>query len=167
MINLVKTISTELDSLSRRIVKVLRYGKSDVRTPIQIASFGTDSNPRKDVIAIYAATSVKGEEIIIGYINKNQLAGSGEHRIFSEDEDGNISTYIHLKNDGTQEIGGDTDFMVRYSALEAAFNELQEKFNTFANAYVPGSPTVTGLPPTVSPSTADITSAKIEEIKTI
>jgi hypothetical protein len=167
MINLVKVISTNVDNLGRRIVKILRFGNSDVQTVLQAGPYGSDTNPIKDMIAIYAQTGEKGKTACVGFLNKNQLAEKGEHRIFSTNDAGVVQTFIWLKNDGTMQIGGDTDFMVRYSKLEEAFNELQNKFNQFANSYAPGSPSTLGTPPTVSPSTADISECKIEQIKTI
>lgn len=177
MLNLVKTISTELDNLNRRIVKFLRFGKSDVQTSLQASPPGVDANPIKNMVAVYASTEEKGKTVIVGYINKNQVAKPGEHKIFSMNDEGDEETYIYLKDDGTMEIGGASDFMVRYNELETAFNELQDsvnemvdEWNAFATAYVPGSPTVTGLPPTantVSNASADITPSKIEEIKTL
>jgi hypothetical protein len=86
------------------------------------------------------------------------------------------------------EVGGDADFMVRFSAMEAAFNEFRDDFNAaladinqnsadiaaFAAAYVPGGPAAVGLPPTFTygdnqpaDSAADISGAKIDEIKTL
>jgi hypothetical protein len=167
MLNAVKVISTELDELKRRIVKYLRLGKSDVQTSYETVPFGIDSHPLKDMIAIYGMTGEKGKTVIIGYLNRGRVAAIGETRIFSTDSDGALKTFIWLKNDGTIQIGGSTDFMVRYSKLEAAFNELNNKFNAFANAYVPGGPSAQGLPAAAQPSTADITGAKIAEIKTI
>ena len=35
------------------------------------------------MVAIFAETSNNSEAVIIGYINKNQVAGPGEKRIFS------------------------------------------------------------------------------------
>lgn len=177
MLNLVKTISTEIDSLKRRIVKVLRLGQNDVQTSLEAGSFGVDSNPTPDLIAIYAPTEEKGKTVIIGYINRNQIADVGEHRIFSTNAAGDVVMFLHLKNDGIAEFGGNADFMVRFNKLETAFNEHQDstndminEWNTFASAYVPGSPLVTGLPPTVSTvsnASADISGAKIDEIKTL
>lgn len=164
----------------RRIVKVLCFGKSDVRTAYEVAPYGTDSQAPKDTIAIYADTSNNGERIVVGYINKQQLAQVGEHRTFSTDQNGEMKFYIWQKNDGTCEIGGDADHMVRYSKLEEAFNELKQDFNnlvstfnshihtttaTIGSSATPGvisSPTSSG-----QSSSADITPAKIEEIKTI
>jgi hypothetical protein len=45
---LTRVISTQLDSLNRRLIKVLRFGKSDVQTPFQALPHGIDSNPVKD-----------------------------------------------------------------------------------------------------------------------
>lgn len=175
--NLVKIISTEVNALAERVVKFLRFGLNDVQTAVQAAPYGVDSNPIKDMIAIYGATSDKGKPVIIGYINKNQLADVGEHRIFSTDENGVLKTYIWLQADGIMEVGGSVDFMVRFSELKAGFDELKDdlndmksKWNTFAAAYVPGGPTPVGTPPTASTSsvsTASINDSKIDEIKTL
>lgn len=170
-----KVFSTEIDSLARRIVKFLRYGLKDVQTSVQVAPYGVDSNPVKDMIAIYGPTSEKGQTVIIGYINKNQLAGIGEFRTFSTDENGAVKFYTWLKNDGTMEIGGDAKNMVRYQELETAFNELKGKFNSLVQAYnthahagvTTGGGTSGTTPATATESTADISGAKIEEIKTL
>lgn len=166
MITIVKTLSSEFDNLKRRIIKVLRFGKSDVQTSKEIGPFGIDSNPLEGMYAIHAETGTKGKTVIIGYIKPDQLAAVGEMRMYSTDANGALKTYTWLKNDGTIEVGGSDDFMVRYSKLEEAFNELKGKFNSFAAAYTPGSSSSVGTPPTISQSTADITQAKITSIKT-
>lgn len=155
MINLVKVLDSSIDLLNRRLVKVLRLGKSDIQTPFSVSSYGVDSNPIKDMIAVYSDTGEKGKTVIIGYINKNQLADKGELRLFSTDEAGLLKKYIWLKNDDTIEIGGDIDNMVRYSALATAFNTMLTDLNAARSAL--------SLPP----STADISTAKIDEIKTL
>jgi hypothetical protein len=169
----VKTISTENDSLRQRIVKFFRLGR-DVQTAVEVAPYGIDSNPIKDIIAIHAETAEKGKSVIIGYINKNQLAGIGESRIYSTDANGVLKTSIWLKNDGVMEIGGDTDFMVRYSKLEQAFNELKTDHNKLVDAFNAHVHPANGVIATVSAepkipadqSNADITLAKIDLIKT-
>lgn len=177
MIKIVKTISFAFEKARRRI-KVLVRGKSDVQTDNEGMPFGVDSIPPVGWRAIHLETGEKGKTIVIGYINELQLEGlvSGEFRIYSLDPDGVLSTSIFLRGDGTMEVGGDVDFMVRFNALKTAFDELKSdvnshisNWNSFAGAYVPGSPTVTGLPPTATSSgssSADIDPAKIAEIKT-
>lgn len=149
----------------RRVAKVVQFG---TKTADVISSFGDDSNPLPETIAIYANTSEVGDDIIIGYLNANQIAEIGEKRIFSLRDDGTLSFSIHLKNDGTCEIGGDTDFAVRYSELETAFNELKGKVNDLIQNYNTHSHAANGGAPPASPATpssADITTAKIDEIK--
>ncbi len=163
--NSVKIISTEINDLAQRVAKFLRFGLKDVQTATQTAPYGMDSNPIKDMIAIYGATSDKGKPVIIGYINKNQLADIGELRIFSTDAAGALKTFIWLQNDGIMEVGGSVDNMVRFSDLETGFNQLKSDFNAFL-VHVHG---VAGTPPVppVTPSTASIAGSKIDEIKTL
>jgi hypothetical protein len=175
MLNITKIISTSFDDIQRRLVKVLRKGNKDIQTPLEASPFGIDSNPLKDMIAVYGPTEEKGKTVIIGYIDKNKLADIGETRLYSTDSDGNLKFYTWLKNDGTMEIGGNTKHMVRYEELETAFNQLKADFNahiTKYNAHIhlgviagfatSGIPTVTD-----TASSADISPAKIDEIKTL
>jgi len=172
-----KVISTEFDKLKHRIVKVLGLGSRDVQTGKEASPFGIDSNPVKDMIAIYAQTSVKGKTFVIGYLNVNQLAAVGEIRLFSTDKEGDLKISVWLKNDGTIEIGGNTKNMVRYQELESGFNALKEDHNKLVDAFnahmhataatgPPSTPTPgIGIP--AQPSTADISGSKIDEIKTL
>lgn len=166
-----KVISSTIESL-KRVVKVLRFGRSDVQTAYEAMPFGVDSSPLKDMSAIYSETGTNGKAVIIGYINKNQMAEPGETRLFSLDSDGNLKTYLYLKKDGNMDIGGDDDFMVRYSKLEEAFNDLKESHNDLVQKYnihthlAPGGAT-SATATTATPSDADISGAKIEEIRTI
>ena len=97
--NIVKVFSTEVDSKLRRLIKFLRLGKSDVQTAYQAGSYGMDSNPIKNMVAIYAETGKIGDTVIIGYINRDQLAEPGEIRIFSTDDDGGLKSYVWCKKD--------------------------------------------------------------------
>lgn len=173
--NFVKVISTEIDSLKRRVIKVLRFGKSDVQTAIECSPYGVDSNPIKDMVAVYGETTEKGKVNIIGYINKNQKAGVGELRLFSTDSDGVEKFYTWLKSDGTIEIGGNSNFAVKYNELETEFNKLKTNFNnhlteynTHTHAGVTSGGSSTGITtPSSSINTSDITQAKNDKIKTI
>lgn len=173
--NIVKVIETRLES-AVRFVKFLRMGKSDVQECEQIGPHGIDSNPVKDMVALYAPTLQQGEPVLIGYINKNQIADIGETRIFSTDEDGVEKTAIHLKNDGTMEVGGNTDNMVRYSQIEASVNELKDDLNDLKQVFqtwIPapndGGAALKGAAAAwfATPIVEDITGAKIDEIETL
>ena len=146
-----------------RSIKILQFG---AKTADACASFGDDSSPLKDMIAIYAETSNISEPIIIGYLNKNQIALPGEKRIFSLKSDGDLSTFIHLKADGTMEIGGGDDNIIRYTPLNLAISKTDANINielgkiataitSIGGAYVPNS------------INTDISNAKIQEIQTL
>ena len=168
---LTSVISTALDT-TYRVVKVLRMGKDDVQEAAECAPFGVDANPIKDMIAVYAETIDKGDSVIIGYLNANQLAAPGEVRMYSTDADGAMKTYTWLKADGTMEIGGSANHMVQYEALATAFNKLKsdhdaliDEWVSFCAVYAPG-PSVVPIPTSAAHSTADISPAKLDKIKT-
>ncbi|MGB0881436.1 MAG: hypothetical protein ACPGSO_00675 [Vicingaceae bacterium] len=175
MLNFVKTLSSEIDSKARRVIKFLRLGKRDVQTSLEAMPFGVDSVPVKNLVAVYAPTSEKGQTVIIGYINKNAIADVGEFRAYSTNSDGEEQNYIWIKNDGTIEIGGDSDNMVRYSQIEASVNELKNDINDLKNIFSAwvtapndgGAALKTALAAYyTTPIVQDITGAKINEIKT-
>lgn len=175
-LNLINVISNEIREGFRRI-KLRRYGNGDVQTSYHVSPPGVDSAPIKGMVAVYSKTNKRGKPVVLGYVNKSLLAQDGETRIFSIGSDGELSTFIWLRGDGTMDVGGSADNLVRFAPAKAGFdqlvddvNDLKNKWNTFASAYVAGGPAVQGLPPTAqtSPaSTANIDDAKIDEIKTL
>lgn len=174
MIIISKVISTALGPLGRRLTKILRSGKSDVQTAIEAAPYGTDANPIAGMQAVYAPSSNKSKKVIIGYLNKNQVAAVGEHRSYSTDEEGNLKFFVWIKNDGTLQLGGSVKHIANYEGLETAFNALKDDFNNFITAYnshthagVTAGASVTAITTPGTPSTADITPAKNDKIKTI
>ena len=107
-----------------RIFKVMQYGP---KTVDECSPFGDDSNPLKDMDAVFCETEVGGEPIIIGYIQKQRLAEPGEKRIYSLDEDGELSNYIWLKKDKIIEIGGSDDNLVAYKNLNQGLQDYNQK----------------------------------------
>jgi len=164
MIWLTTTLSTAVDNANRLIQKVLRLGKQDVQTAVVSAPYGVDSNAVKDMIAIYASSSMKGDNVILGYINKNALAEVGGLRLFSTNAAGEEQFYVYLRASNNLELGGTERHLARFEELETAFNDLKGKWNAFASAYVPGGPLNVGLPSTAQSSSADISQCKIENI---
>ena len=174
--NIVGTVDgVELKNQERKI-KVVIGGTSDVRETDDCGTPGIDASPIRGMKAIYADTQVEGEEVIIGYIIDNQEVAPGEIKIFSQDDNGQMKFYAHLRKDGTCHFGGNQDNMVRYSALESAFNQLKSdfndlvsKFNSHTHVLTLSSGTGTAAPTAApgTPSASDITGAKIEQIKTL
>lgn len=87
---------------------------------------------------------------------------TGACKLYSTDADGAEQGSHLIDNDGTHTFNKGTDWAVRYSALETAFNELKSKFNGHTHTGVSTGGGVSGT--TATPSTADITAAKVEEI---
>jgi len=169
MLNLVKTLSFVVEN-GRRVVKFLRYGKNDTRTAIQSAPAGIDAGPIKNLVAVYARTEKKGNPVIIGYLNKNAISKPGELRFYSQDSDGNELVYLYLNENGIIELGGNTDFAVKYNELKTAFDQLKSDFNNLVTVYnshihtAPSGPTST-TPSTGTSSAADMTSSKVDNVK--
>lgn len=152
MKTLVKTISTALKAMVRTI-KVSRFGKDDTVTGLEAMPYGDDSNPIANMDAVYLELSSRKNKVIVGYVNKQQLADVGEKRLYSTDVNGTPQFYIWMHADGTCEFGGKNNHLTQFEALQTAFNQLKSDFN----AHVHSS---NGTPPTV-PSTADVSGAKL------
>jgi hypothetical protein len=165
MIKFAKVISTQFDDVKRRLIKVLRMGRSDVQTPNEVMPFGIDSSPIKDMIALHVETDQLGRRVIVGYLNKNQVAKNGETRLFSLDAQGNLKAFLHLKNDGSIELNGNSDNLVRYTPLDTALQSQATAINTelgkiaaVLNGIIPGSYVVT-------PVSINTSQSKINDLK--
>lgn len=181
MLQLIKIISTELDRQSRRVAKFLRYGKNDTQTSLQAAPPGVDANPIKDMIAVYAPTSEKGDTVVIGYINKNQVAEPGEYRVFSTNADGQVQATIHLKANGvivitgqSMEFLGNAKTLAKFQELKSGFDQLKNDLNSLISTF--NSHVHTGVqtgggssgptPTQGSPSTASVDDSQASNLKT-
>lgn len=112
----------------KRLLKVLSIGGA--LTAKESAPFGVDSNPIANMTAVYAPTSNVSERVVIGYINKNQIAGAGESRLYSVDANGALQSYIWNKANGTLELNGNTYSAVRYQTLNTQLQSLITQINT-------------------------------------
>jgi hypothetical protein len=161
MLSLSRVKEITINALNR-VLKVEQFG---IKTANESMPFGVDSSPLKDMIAIYGNTTSDSESIIIGYINKNQIAEPGETRLFSLDENGSLKSYLYLKKDGIIEINGDSNFAVKYNELDSVLNTLATDINT-ENTKIATAITSVGGSYVPAPITIDLTSAKNETIKT-
>lgn len=162
---------TFLDSVGRRVIKFLGFGKNSDKA-IQANNFGLDSNPIKDMTAIVSETSSNGKTVIVGYINRNQVAGIGETRLFSLNANGQLQTYLWLKNDGDTWIGGNTKHLARFEELKTGFDQLKTDLNDLVTKFNAHQHPTAGSgppsPPTLSAtsSTASIDNSKTLKVKT-
>ena len=79
--------------------------------------------------------------------------------------------FINILNSGIIEINGNTDFAVRFNALETGFNLLRTELNTaltILNAHVhtlAGAGTTDPMATPTVLATAEISAAKVNEVK--
>ena len=165
-----KTVWTNATRILKgfRIIKT-RMTKGIIEESKQSMPFGFDANPSKNYVAILAETESNEEPVIIGYLNPRALdsLNIGESIQYSTDKNGNIKATLIARNDGTLEILGKADNMVRYLKLDLGLKNQDTAINTeltkiaaAINSIVPGSYTPT-------PISTDISQSKIDEIKTI
>lgn len=151
----------------KRLIKFIGLGSKDVQEVRQLAPFGIDSAPIKDMVAVYSETGVKGESVVLGYFNRSLLADSGEFRTYSVDSNGEVKFYIWQKKNGTCEIGGNTHNLVRYtplnSGLQAFITDLKAELLLIQTGIIAGGGTYTPTP-TLG---ININGSKIDEIKTL
>jgi hypothetical protein len=186
MIGVAKIISTSLVA-GRRLVKILFRGKlingrGDIRTPVQAAPFGFDSNPTEGKRVLYAKSGRDGKYYVIGVLNTELLAEIGETRLFSTDSEGANKFNLWLRASGEALIGTSnapddyTNFMVKYNELATEFNKLKTDFNDLVTKYnahthvttcPAGAGTAAVTTATDSPNTSDITQCKHQKIKTM
>ena len=168
----VSVISTRFNDLGQMLTKLLKSGRNDVQEVITASVPGVDSVPTKDTRALYETTDISGENFVIGFLVKDRKAKEGEIRLFATDAQTAEQIYLWLKNNGEIHFGGNAGNLTRYQELETAFNELKSKvnalitnYNTHIHATPAGASSAITTP--AQQSTADITGAKINQLKTL
>jgi hypothetical protein len=111
----------------KRILTVMQYG---AKTAKESYPFGFDSAPLADYTAIFLDTANKDESIIIGYINKNQIAKLGESRMYALGSSGDLLGFVYCREDGTTAINGDEFSAVRFQELKTQIDLLQNQINS-------------------------------------
>jgi hypothetical protein len=172
-----KTISTTVSKIGTRLQKFLGMGRKDVQETEVCQPFGIDGNAVKDMVAIYSPTLVKGETVVIGYINKNAIAEVGGLRLYSTNQQGSERAYVYLRANKDIELNGNGDSIVRYTPLNSGIQSEASlinqnlnlilanltNLNSVVNGIIPGSVTAIYVP---VPVTVDITQSKVNDVKT-
>lgn len=103
----------------KRILKVFQFG---AKTAKEVGPFGFDSAAPENWTAIYGETSNKGESVVIGYINKNQLAEVGGSRMYALGSSGEVVSFVYARASGVLELNGSTYSGVRFQPLKSAID---------------------------------------------
>ncbi len=154
----------------KRLLKALCYGRgTDIRTTQECMPYGVDSCPVANLTAVYASTDNMGQDVTIGYINKNQQAATGEFRFYSTNSDGDLQASGWLHADGkivytgtSIELLGNANHATQYEALNT---QLQNYITALNAAILSGVSSAGGT--YVEPTTPlDLSTAKLTNIKT-
>jgi len=160
MISLGKYFSSVIEQ-GKRILKVSQFG---TKTAKESYPFGFDSQPLQGMTAIYAETSNADESVIIGYINKNQLVGPGESRMFSVDDSGAVVAYVRCDSAGRISLSGNAFSSVRFENLQSALNSQNNLINAELSK-IAVSIGALGGSYIVAPVTIDISSSQSSDVK--
>ena len=125
MLTLSKLKSSSIEQ-GKRILKVFQFG---AKTAKEVGPFGFDSSAPENWTAIYGETSNKGESVVIGYINKNQLAEVGGSRMYALGSSGEVVGYVYARASGVLELNGSEFSGVRFQNLVQAINAQNSLIN--------------------------------------
>jgi hypothetical protein len=120
-------IKSSVIEAGKRILKVEQFG---AKTAKEAYPFGFDSVPPEGFTAIFAETTNKDASVIVGYINKNQLAEVGASRMYALGESGEVSGFVYVRASGVLELNGSDFSAVRYENLKAKIYLLQTQINS-------------------------------------
>lgn len=154
----------------RLLLQVQITDADDIHTVEYMSPPGEDSNPPDGAKVLIADVGRAYKIATAADDNIEPSTGEGEKKLYSI-SGGAIAAFINFLGSGIIEINGNNDFAVRYNELETGFNQLKTDFNNFVTTYNTHShataPTGPVSPPsaTGSSSSADISAAKVEEVK--
>jgi hypothetical protein len=151
----------------------------DIQTIELIRQSGEDYVPQNDSSVVIADLGPAYRVGIAVDDGVEPSVSSGERELYSYDENRSKQSWIRILTNSDVEINGNDDNAVRYSVLKAQFDQLKSDFdqamiyiNTHTHNDSLGAPTTPPLlpsPPWPAPgiqsSTADMSGAKIDNIK--
>ena len=121
---LVTVIQTTLTNAMRSVQALVSGNKTTgiSGTPTECLPYGFDSCPIPGIVAAYTVTENNRQPgVILGYVNKNQIAQPGESRVYSTDTTGTVKYFVYLQADKiTIGTGTPANHFTQYEALNTA-----------------------------------------------
>lgn len=133
-------------------IKVLRFGKKDIKTAAPILPAGIDSKPVNGDVALHGNTTNDTETVCFGYIRESVKTAEGETCVYSTNQAGKRVLEFYMRRDGVAELGGNGDNLTSFDDLKKGFDQLKADFNAHTHAATVGT---TGPPSTPSSATID------------
>lgn len=160
-----RQIATNRDgSGDRLLLQVEMSNADDVQTVEMLNAPGENSNPPDDSQVLIVDLGRAFKVALAADDGITPDMAEGEKKLYSISS-GAIAAFIKLLASGVLELNGNADFAVRYNALETAFNQLKADYDAHTHLYTPGAGTPTQTAAVAVGSTADITGAKVDEVK--
>ena len=138
-----------------RLLQVVISDPEDVQTAEFLSGPGDDSAPELGSKVLLIGPGPAWKAVAACSDTVAPSIDSGERKLYSV-LNGVIQAFINLLSDGTLELNGGSDFAVRYTGLESAFNQLKADFDAHTGHSTGGAPPA---------STADISGAKVTTVR--
>lgn len=146
------------------LLQVEMSDPDDIQTVEYYSGAGDDTIPPEGSLVTVLSVGRAWKIAIASNDNIAPSMAEGERKIYSS-SGGAIQAFINWLSTGILELNGNSDFAVRFGALETGFNTLRSDHNTFLT-HVHGASGTPPVPP-ATPSTASISAAKVDEVKII
>jgi hypothetical protein len=172
-------VAINLDSDKKsRILQVQITDERDVQSIELYRMPGEDYNPSNGTRVLIIEIGTSKAAVAASDVEALDDLAEGEREYYSDDGEARLAT-IRLNGQSEIVLNAGEDYAVRYSKLEEAFDTLKQEFSDFVTTIYnthyhlvaalpnPSGATIQDLPPAAvgTPSTADITGAKVEDIK--
>ena len=159
-----RTITTNRDGSNLRVMlQVQMTNPDDIQTVEYVSLPGQDENPINGS-RVYILEVGESYKIAIAVDDGVTPAmATGEKRLYSVSDAGDIQAYINLLKSGIIEVNGDADFAVRFDALQTKLTALEAQLLAHVHPGVTAGGASTGASVTVFD--IDITTAKVDEVK--
>ena len=154
-----RTVTKNRDGQNDRLMLQVRISNpDDIQTVEYVTVPGQDENP------------IDGSKVYIFEVGSSYKIGigidegitpemeTGEKRLYSIDDTGDIQALIKLLKSGIIEVNGNADFAIRFNALDTALQGLVTAINSALAGKLNGSGSAGGL-------SLDISGAKVDEVK--
>jgi hypothetical protein len=168
-----------LEVLEEKTLKVIR-ATVDPRT---CKNFMGDKIPHPGGIALLLQAGDDPDDLLmVAYDDQvERQAKAGEERVYSYDKDGNVLASVYCNAQEETVINAGEDWAIQFTEMKKAFDQLKADHDNLASLYnahihittatvglAPPVGTIGVIAPTLStstPSTADMTPAKLEKVR--
>lgn len=158
-----REVRTNKDGTANKLMLQVEISDPDDIQSVQLMNqSGEETNPPNDSQVIVVSIGESFKVAVAADDNIIPTMAIGERKIYSTSA-GAVSAFINLLASGVIEINGNGEFAVGFTAMKAAFDQLISDFDLHIHSGVTTGLGVSGPPS--APTTADMTAAKIDDVR--